>query len=242
MTAAPHCHRRARPWLQQREHLRQPAAPDERRPPFRESLGAPLLRAGAEIVPERCRRRAGPRTADGGGYIHSFNGPHSLFVDTIRTLRVLAIAHQLGQVLKARTASASACSTASPGTPWRPRAIPSSMARAATPMTCAAAWRTKASSIRAMAATGAPTPSRATRPSAPGRAAWRGPCAASPSWLEFFDALPGPHAATSVFEKAAAPPATFTSPTRRPTASRIGIPARRVSSAWATGARIRPIR
>ena len=38
-------------------------------------------------------------TADGGGYIYSFNGPHSLFVDTIRTLRVLAIAHQLGQVL-----------------------------------------------------------------------------------------------------------------------------------------------
>jgi hypothetical protein len=37
--------------------------------------------------------------ADGGGYIYSFNGPHSLFVDTIRTLRVLALAHQLGQTL-----------------------------------------------------------------------------------------------------------------------------------------------
>ena len=37
--------------------------------------------------------------ADGGGYIYSFNGPHSLFVDTIRTLRVLALAHQLGQIL-----------------------------------------------------------------------------------------------------------------------------------------------
>jgi hypothetical protein len=36
------------------------------------------------------------RTADGGGYIYSFNGPHSLFVDTIRTLRVLAIGHLLG--------------------------------------------------------------------------------------------------------------------------------------------------
>jgi unsaturated chondroitin disaccharide hydrolase len=31
-----------------------------------------------------------------GGYIHSFNGPHSLFSDTIRSLRVLAMAHQLG--------------------------------------------------------------------------------------------------------------------------------------------------
>ena len=39
------------------------------------------------------------RTADGGGYIHSFNGPHSLFVDTMRTLRVLAIAHLLGHHL-----------------------------------------------------------------------------------------------------------------------------------------------
>jgi len=34
-----------------------------------------------------------------GGYIYSFNGPHSLFVDTVRSLRVLALAHQLGHVL-----------------------------------------------------------------------------------------------------------------------------------------------
>jgi hypothetical protein len=36
---------------------------------------------------------------DGAGFIYSFNGPHSLFVDSIRSLRVLALAHQLGQVL-----------------------------------------------------------------------------------------------------------------------------------------------
>jgi hypothetical protein len=36
---------------------------------------------------------------DGGGFIYSFNGPHSLFVDSIRTLRVLALSHQLGHVL-----------------------------------------------------------------------------------------------------------------------------------------------
>jgi unsaturated chondroitin disaccharide hydrolase len=35
----------------------------------------------------------------GGGFIHSFNGPHSLFVDTIRSLRILALAHALGHVL-----------------------------------------------------------------------------------------------------------------------------------------------
>src|SRR5205085_1970870 len=38
-------------------------------------------------------------TADGLGYVYSFNGPHSLFIDTMRTLRVLALAHQLGHVL-----------------------------------------------------------------------------------------------------------------------------------------------
>ncbi len=33
------------------------------------------------------------------GYIYSFNGPHSLFADTIRSLRALAVSHQLGHVL-----------------------------------------------------------------------------------------------------------------------------------------------
>jgi hypothetical protein len=33
------------------------------------------------------------------GYIYSFNGPHSLFADTVRSLRSLAVAHQLGHVL-----------------------------------------------------------------------------------------------------------------------------------------------
>ncbi|SDM06152.1 glycoside hydrolase family 88 protein [Kriegella aquimaris] len=31
----------------------------------------------------------------GGGFIYSFNGPHSLFVDTIRTIRILVAGHQL---------------------------------------------------------------------------------------------------------------------------------------------------
>lgn len=38
-------------------------------------------------------------TAEGGGFIHSFNGPHSLFVDTVRTLRALALSHKLGHTL-----------------------------------------------------------------------------------------------------------------------------------------------
>jgi hypothetical protein len=33
------------------------------------------------------------------GFIYSFNGPHSLFADTIRSVRSLAVAHQLGHIL-----------------------------------------------------------------------------------------------------------------------------------------------
>jgi unsaturated chondroitin disaccharide hydrolase len=40
------------------------------------------------------------RTSDGLGYVYSFNGPQSLFIDAMRTLRSLAIAHQLGHVLQ----------------------------------------------------------------------------------------------------------------------------------------------
>lgn len=36
-----------------------------------------------------------------GGFIHSFNGPHSLFVDTIRTCRALVLSHALGHVFQA---------------------------------------------------------------------------------------------------------------------------------------------
>jgi unsaturated chondroitin disaccharide hydrolase len=36
---------------------------------------------------------------DGGGYVYSFNGPHSLFVDTMRTIRIMALSHRLGHVL-----------------------------------------------------------------------------------------------------------------------------------------------
>jgi unsaturated chondroitin disaccharide hydrolase len=39
--------------------------------------------------------------ANGGGFVHSFNGPHSLFIDTIRSMRALGVAHRLGHVLMA---------------------------------------------------------------------------------------------------------------------------------------------
>ena len=34
-----------------------------------------------------------------GGYMHSFNGPHSLFVDTIRTIRASVLSHMLGHAI-----------------------------------------------------------------------------------------------------------------------------------------------
>jgi unsaturated chondroitin disaccharide hydrolase len=37
---------------------------------------------------------------NGEGFIYSFNGPHSLFIDTIRSLRSLMVAHLLGHVLR----------------------------------------------------------------------------------------------------------------------------------------------
>ncbi|MHB8522989.1 MAG: glycosyl hydrolase [Limisphaerales bacterium] len=39
------------------------------------------------------------RLSDNTGYLYSFNGSHSLFIDTMRTLRSLAVAHRLGHVL-----------------------------------------------------------------------------------------------------------------------------------------------
>ncbi len=34
-----------------------------------------------------------------GGFVYSFNGPHSLFVDTIRSMRSLVVSHELGYAL-----------------------------------------------------------------------------------------------------------------------------------------------
>ena len=40
-------------------------------------------------------------TIKDGGFIYSFNGPHSLFVDTIRSVRALIVSHVLGHFLQA---------------------------------------------------------------------------------------------------------------------------------------------
>lgn len=38
-------------------------------------------------------------TIPDGGYMYSFNGPHSLFVDTIRTVRAVMVSHELGYAI-----------------------------------------------------------------------------------------------------------------------------------------------
>ena len=57
----------------------------------------------ARHVPTACRDPWSPVAGPGGvvpaGYVYSFNGPQSLFADTIRSMRSLAVAHQLGHAL-----------------------------------------------------------------------------------------------------------------------------------------------
>jgi hypothetical protein len=63
-------------------------------PPFEKRLYELALRVSGAVQASRWTR-----IHDGRGFIYSFHGPHSLFADTMRTLRCLAIAHRLGHVL-----------------------------------------------------------------------------------------------------------------------------------------------
>ena len=57
--------------------------------------GAGLLRTGVKVS-GAVQAARWTSTADGEGYIYSFNGPHSLFIDTVRSLRSLAVADHWG--------------------------------------------------------------------------------------------------------------------------------------------------
>ena len=80
------------------------------------------------------------------GYIHSFNGPHSLFADTVRSLRSLALAHQLGHVLMGERDARFPSFIASSATPSQRRGTTSISAKGGTCMTSAGASRTSRSS------------------------------------------------------------------------------------------------
>jgi hypothetical protein len=64
--------------------------------PYEQAFYEVALKASAAVQASRWTPTEG-----GGGFVHSFNGPHSLFVDTIRTCRVMSLGHLLGHVLMA---------------------------------------------------------------------------------------------------------------------------------------------
>ena len=116
------------------------------------------------------------------GYIYSFNGPHSLFADTIRSLRALAVSPPAGPRAHGRGRQADLAARAPAPARRGHRPLQRLLRqRAATPTTCAAGWPTSRSSTSTTAPTAAPRASRAIRPSPPGRAAWPGWSAAIPS-------------------------------------------------------------
>ncbi len=173
------------------------------------------------------------RTADGGGFVFSFNGPHSLFADTMRSLRSLALAHRLGHaLLEEGDRPVSLLERLVPPRPHHLALRASTRAGGATSGTSGAGWRTRASSTWWTAATAAPGRSRATRPSRRGRAGRPGCSSASRrSWSSSRPFRTpsssrsggGPRSrATCSRRRARSPPTTCSRPPR--TASPTGTP------------------
>ncbi len=67
--------------------------------PIRARLQSAPTGGIGEDAPTEEEGAGAPTGKEGAGYIYSFNGPHSLFSDTIRSLRVLGLGHTLGAVL-----------------------------------------------------------------------------------------------------------------------------------------------
>ncbi len=135
-------------------------------------------------------------TLPDGGYIYSFNGAHSLFVDTIRSLRALALSHLLGhRLVEEQDAQVNLLDAARAARAGDRDATTCSTRAAAGPTTCADASRTRASSTSPTEPIGARARSRATRRSAPGRAGSPGPCSGFAEQLEFLSTLTADDAA-----------------------------------------------
>ena len=250
MGAPPDRHGRPRPRLHDRQHLRQPAAPDAGRSDSARRLGAPLLRDRASSVRPRCRRAAGHRSATArDSSTRSTARTRSSWTRCGRSARWRS-ATGWGTCCSRKAASESRCSTA-----WcvtlrstatylvsdgpRPRHLRRSRPR-----------HTRGDlQRRAPARSAASARSRATRRSPPGRAASPGPCAALPSSSSSWRRCPAPTSRPKADEAASsrscaarrAMPATTTSSSRPLTASRTGTPARPASRASATTARRPPI-
>lgn len=57
------------------------------------------IKASGAVQAARWADVSDPTANEPLGYVYSFNGPHSLFIDTMRTIRILSLAHQLGHHL-----------------------------------------------------------------------------------------------------------------------------------------------
>ena len=190
--------------------------------------------------------------ADGRGYIYSFNGPHSLFVDTIRSLRVAggrppARPRPHGRRRRSRSRC---CSAAGPAR-RRHRGVQRLLRRGPRRLRRPRARRrTSPSSTSNDGATAARSPSRATRRSPPGPAGSAWVMLGYAEQLEFLDrrrrGLRRRSAAATAMlgrflEGRHAPPRLLSSRTRRPTASRTGTPARPTCTARRLPRSRRPI-
>ena len=196
-----------------------------------------------------CRRRAGQACATAAAIFTPSTGAHSLFADTLRSLRSLAVAHRLGHALKGENdrrislldrlvqhASVTAEFNVYYG-------------EGRDAYDCAGAWPTNRFSTPPMALIAALPPNKGTRPSPRGRARWRGSCADTRSnwnfsklspiknWSRWGDA----RKIESMMRRAAQATCDYYSNRRLQTASHTGIQAPRISPSLVTGATSRAI-
>jgi hypothetical protein len=180
------------------------------------------------------------RTADGGGYIYSFNGPHSLFVDTIRTLRALAVSHLLGHALMGEGdrrislldrlidhARATAKYAVYYGEGRDAYDVRGRVAHESI-------FNTNDGNYRC------PNSQQGYSPFSTWTRGLAWAMCGFAEQLEFLDTLPGQHAVLEYWKRPPAPPAISTSRIPRPMAFLIGTRARPAWRSWATGAR-RPL-
>ena len=143
--------RRARPWLQQRQHVRQPAAAGPRGPLRRRAVGSPLLRAGAESQRRHPGAPVDARFPAAGSSTRSTARTRCSWTRCARSARSRSPTRSVTGCQTSRTRR-SACSNGCSSTPARRRTSASTTAATAITTTSAAGWCTRACSTRRTAA------------------------------------------------------------------------------------------
>ena len=122
-------------------------------------------------------------TIKDGGFIHSFNGAHSLFVDTIRSVRALTISHMLGHVLQGEGDIKISLLERAIQHIQATRNFSFSMVRAAISMMSGEELPMRASLMLRMEISAVRAPSRDIPDSVHGQEVWPGQCAVLPNSL-----------------------------------------------------------